>query len=84
MRTSSSKNVDAAALGVFQVARETERALLFGSNVDQNTIAPEVTIGSVGIDLPRAFITVAPTVKDGGFKPAVVALGPNRTSFGAR
>lgn len=69
------QNADAAGLGVFQAARETKKALIVGSNSDQNSIAPEVTIGSVVIDLPHAFLTVAREVKDGRFKPRVIQLG---------
>lgn len=71
------QNADAAGLGVFQAARETHKALVVGSNSNQNAVAPEVTIGSVVIDLPHAFITVAREVKDGTFKPRVIKLGTN-------
>jgi basic membrane lipoprotein Med (substrate-binding protein (PBP1-ABC) superfamily) len=69
------QNADAAGLGAFQAARETKKALIVGSNSNQNTLAPDVTIGSVVIDLPHAFITVAREVKDGHFKARVIKLG---------
>lgn len=69
------QNADAAGLGVFQAARETKKALVIGSNSNQNTVAPEITIGSVVIDLPHAFLTVAREVKAGTFKPRVIRLG---------
>src|SRR3954464_77834 len=69
------QNADAAGLGVFQAARETKRVLIIGSNSNQNSIAPEVTIGSVAIDLPHAFITVAREVQEGRFKARVIRLG---------
>ena len=69
------QNADAAGLGVFQAARETKKALVVGSNSNQNRIAPEITIGSVVIDLPHAFLTVAREVKEGHFKPRVIKLG---------
>jgi len=69
------QNADAAGLGVFQAARETKRAFVIGSNSNQNAVAPEVTLGSVVIDLPHAFLTVAREVKNGSFKPRVVQLG---------
>ena len=69
------QNADAAGLGVFQAARETRKALVVGSNSNQNAVAPEVTIGSVVIDLPRAFLTVAREVRDGHFKARVITLG---------
>ena len=69
------QNADAAGLGVFQAARETKRALVVGSNANQNAIAPEVTIGSVVIDLPLAFLSVAREVKEKRFTPRVIRLG---------
>jgi basic membrane lipoprotein Med (substrate-binding protein (PBP1-ABC) superfamily) len=69
------QNADAAGLGIFQAARETKKALIVGSNSNQNAVAPEVTIGSVVIDLPHAFITVAREVKEGRFTPRVIKLG---------
>jgi basic membrane protein A len=69
------QNADAAGLGVFQAARETKKALVIGSNGNQNSVAPEITVGSVVIDLPHAFITVAREVKEGKFKPRVIKLG---------
>jgi basic membrane protein A and related proteins len=69
------QNADAAGLGVFQAARERPNVFVVGSNSDQNAVAPEVTLGSVVIDLPLAFLTVAKEVKAGTFKPRVVELG---------
>lgn len=69
------QNADAAGLGVFQAARESQRALVIGANADQNAVAPEVTIGSVVIDLPHAFLTVAREVREGRFTPRVLELG---------
>lgn len=69
------QNADAAGLGVFQAARERGSVFVIGSNSDQNSVAPEITLGSVVIDLPLAFLTVAREVKTGTFKPRVVELG---------
>lgn len=69
------QNADAAGLGVFQAARESKQALVFGSNSNQNGVAPEVTPGSVVIDLPLAFLTIARDVKRGTFRPRVVRMG---------
>ena len=68
-------NADAAALGVFQAAKESEGVFVFGSNDDQAHLAPERVIGSAVIDLPRAFLTVARQVKEGTFEPKVEAFG---------
>ena len=68
------QNADAAGLGVFQAARE-RNALVIGSNSNQNGVAPDVTLGSVVIDLPRAFLQIAREVKAKTFQPRVVELG---------
>ena len=69
------QNADAAGLGVFRAARETKKALVVGSNSDQNGVAPEITIASVVINLPHAFLTVAREVRTHTFKPRVIKLG---------
>jgi basic membrane protein A len=69
------QNADAAGLGVLQAAKERKGIYVFGSNSNQNAVAPDVTLGSVVIDLPRAFLTVAREVKSGRFKPRVIELG---------
>lgn len=69
------QNADAAGLGVFQAARESRNVAVFGANVDQNSVAPDVIIGSVVIDLPHAFLAVARDVKEGRFRPRVLRLG---------
>lgn len=69
------QNADAAGLGIFQAVREANHAYIFGTNSNQNDIAPDVTLGSVAIDLPHAFLTVARQVKSGTFKPGIITLG---------
>ena len=68
------QNADAAGLGVLQAARE-RGVLAFGSNANQNDVAPETVLGSVVIDLRRALLTVARDVRDGSFRPQVYQLG---------
>ena len=68
-------NADAAALGVFQAAKESPGVFVFGSNDDQTRLAPERVVGSAVIDLPRAFLMVASEVKGGTFRPRVEAFG---------
>jgi len=68
------QNADAAGLGVFQAARERVGVYVIGSNADQNHVAPQVTLGSVVIDLPRAFLQVAREVKSRTFQPRVVTF----------
>jgi basic membrane protein A and related proteins len=69
------QNADAAGLGIIQAVREAPNAYVFGTNSNQNDIAPEVTLGSVAIDLPHAFLTVAREVHDHAFKPGLITLG---------
>ena len=69
------QNADAAGLGIIQAARESKGVRVFGANSDQNSIAPEVVLGSVVIDLPHAFLLVAREVQAGTFKPRVISLG---------
>jgi basic membrane lipoprotein Med (substrate-binding protein (PBP1-ABC) superfamily) len=70
-------NADAAALGLFQAAKETPNVLVFGANADQASLAPDHVPGSAIIDLPKAFLLVAREVKDGSFTPRVIAFGLN-------
>ena len=69
------QNADAAGLGIFQAARESKRAYVFGSNSNQNGVAPDVILGSVAIDLPHAFLNVAREVRDQTFQPRIIVLG---------
>jgi len=69
------QNADAAGLGVFQAARQSKNVLVVGSNSNQNGVAPDITLGSVVIDLPHAFLTVARSVVDKTFKAEPISLG---------
>lgn len=68
------QNADAAGLGVFQAVRESKGVWIIGANADQNGVAPTVTLGSVVIDLPHAFLLMAREVKAGAFSPRIVRL----------
>ena len=68
------QNADAAGLGIFQAAKESKGVYIIGSNSNQNGVAPSVTLGSVVIDLPHAFIAVAREVKNHTFTPRVITL----------
>jgi basic membrane lipoprotein Med (substrate-binding protein (PBP1-ABC) superfamily) len=54
------QNVDAAAIGVFQAVQARNKsgraAYAFGCNSNQNALAPDVILGSVVIDVPRAYL----------------------------
>jgi basic membrane protein A len=68
-------NADQAALGLFQAVKESPNAFVFGANADQSVLAPDRVLGSVVIDLPRAFLAIARQVKDGSFTPKVESFG---------
>ena len=68
-------NADAAALGVFQAAKETPGVLVFGANADQSALAPAQVPGSAMIDLPRAFLVIAREVQKGRFHARVIVFG---------
>jgi basic membrane protein A len=68
-------NADQAALGLFQAVKESPDAYAFGANADQSALAPERVLGSVVIDLPRAFLAIAAEVKQGSFTPKIESFG---------
>ena len=83
-------NTDAAGFGVFQAVREAtaagDTAWAIGMNGDQNSIAPEVTLGSAVIRIPQAYKEVARIWKAGqlggnaihsGMAQGVVDFVPN-------
>jgi basic membrane lipoprotein Med (substrate-binding protein (PBP1-ABC) superfamily) len=69
------QNADAAGLGVFQAVKDSHNVYIFGANSDQNSIAPNVTLGSVIIDLPHALLTIAREVKNGLFIARPITYG---------
>ncbi len=66
------QNADAAGQGIFQAVREANGVWIIGSNADQNAVAPEVTLGSVVIDIPHAFLLLAREIQEGQFKARVI------------
>jgi basic membrane lipoprotein Med (substrate-binding protein (PBP1-ABC) superfamily) len=68
------QNADAAGLGIFQAVRE-RKVLAFGTNSDQNHVAPDVIIGSVAIDFPMAMLRIAREVQDSSFRGRVFDMG---------
>jgi len=71
------QNADAAGLGVFQAVKEqpSSNVFIIGANSDQNALAPNVTLGSVVIDLPHALLMVAREVKNGLFISRPITYG---------
>jgi basic membrane protein A len=68
------QNADAAGLGVFRAAEE-KGVFAFGTNKNQNAVAPDVVLASAVADIPRAFLYVAREVKEGRFHARVERLG---------
>jgi basic membrane lipoprotein Med (substrate-binding protein (PBP1-ABC) superfamily) len=68
-----------AGRGVFRAvserARGGARVFAFGTNRDQNDMAPEIVLASATLDIPAAFVEVARRVRDGTFRPAPLRLG---------
>ena len=80
-------NTDAASFGVFQAVREAvdagDWAWIMGMNRDQNDIAPEITLGSAVIDIPRSFLETARSWQAGelGGVPLYVGTGESVVDF---
>jgi basic membrane lipoprotein Med (substrate-binding protein (PBP1-ABC) superfamily) len=68
-----------AGRGVFQAAEDrtsvSEPVYAFGTNANQNAMAPDVVVASATLDLPGAFVAVAKRVKAGAFEAAPIRLG---------
>jgi len=65
-----------AGRGVFQACQE-KKVRCFGSNKNQNDLAPDVIVASAVLDVPSAFVYMAKLVHDKQFKPHVYMLGMN-------
>ena len=68
-----------AGRGVFLAASERaargDRVYAFGTNRNQNEMAPDVVLASATIDIPAAFVEVARRVRDGSFTAQPLRLG---------
>lgn len=69
------QNADKAGLGVFQAAGEHEGVFAFGSNKDQNGVAPAAILASAVLDVPAAYLQIAREVQAGTYRPAARAMG---------
>jgi basic membrane lipoprotein Med (substrate-binding protein (PBP1-ABC) superfamily) len=63
-----------AGRGVFQACSE-RKVRCFGSNKNQNDLAPNVILASAVLDVPSAFVYMAKTVRDHRFQAHVYWLG---------
>jgi len=68
-----------AGRGVFRAVAERSRAggrvFAFGTNRNQNGMAPEVVLASATLDIPAAFVEVARRVQTGTFESKPLRLG---------
>ena len=68
-----------AGRGVFRAASDRSRAgqrvFAFGTNRNQNAMAPDVVLASATLDIPAALLEVARRVREGRFTPAPLRLG---------
>jgi basic membrane protein A len=73
------QNVDAAAIGVFQAVQARNKAgqvaYAFGCNSNQNDLAPDVILGSVVMDVPRAYLDLAKEAAAGKLTSGAHKLG---------
>jgi basic membrane lipoprotein Med (substrate-binding protein (PBP1-ABC) superfamily) len=60
--------------GVFEACQE-RKVRCFGSNKNQNDMAPDVIVASAVLDVPAAFLFMARLVRDHKFTPHVYNLG---------
>ncbi|MGZ8711594.1 MAG: BMP family protein [Thermoanaerobaculia bacterium] len=63
-----------AGRGVFQACSE-RKVRCFGSNKNQNDLAPDVIVASAVLDVPGAIVKMVRTVRDGQFKPEIQYFG---------
>lgn len=68
-----------AGRGVFRAvserAAEGSVVYAFGTNRNQNALAPDVVLASATLDIPKALLEVARRVRDGSFRAAPLRLG---------
>ncbi|MCF8000769.1 MAG: BMP family protein [Halanaerobiales bacterium] len=68
-------NANAVGIGAFKASKE-EEVYSFGYINDQTHFAPNTMLGSIMLDLPKAFLTIAQRVKSGEFNTGeIVEIG---------
>lgn len=65
-----------AGRGVFQACSE-RKVRCFGSNKNQNSLAPDVIVASAVLDVPGAMVKMVRMVREGRFKPEIQYFGMN-------
>jgi basic membrane lipoprotein Med (substrate-binding protein (PBP1-ABC) superfamily) len=67
-------NADQAGKGMFDAAQEAGKVLVFGSNRNQNQMAPDACVASAVIDMPHAFDELFKNVQNKTFKSGLIEL----------
>jgi basic membrane lipoprotein Med (substrate-binding protein (PBP1-ABC) superfamily) len=68
-------NTNEAAPGFFQAVAESKDVFAFGSNRNQNDLAPDVVLASATIHVSKAMLLVAEEVRSGQFWPRSIRFG---------
>jgi basic membrane lipoprotein Med (substrate-binding protein (PBP1-ABC) superfamily) len=68
-------NANEAARGFFQAVDESPGVRAFGTNRNQNEMAPRAVLASATIDIPLALLRVASEVKSGAFQARPIRFG---------
>ncbi|MCZ7643814.1 MAG: BMP family protein [Planctomycetota bacterium] len=70
-------NANNGAQGVFEAVQESKDkgVLCFGSNDNQNELAPDSILASAVLDIPKVFLDIAAQVKAGSFDGKTQLLG---------
>ncbi len=68
-------NANEAAHGFFQAAKESDGVLVFGTNRNQNDLAPQSVLASAILDIPRALLLVAREVESEQFWSRSIRFG---------
>jgi basic membrane lipoprotein Med (substrate-binding protein (PBP1-ABC) superfamily) len=68
-------NANEAAAGFFQAVTESPNVWAFGTNKNQNDMAPERVLASATLDVPQALLLVATEVKSGTFNARSMRFG---------
>jgi hypothetical protein len=76
-------NADQAGKGMFDAAKAAKGVLVFGTNRDQNNVAPDLTLGSAVIEMPHIFVEFARGAQDNNFQSEIVPLTMANQSIGA-
>lgn len=68
-------NANEAAAGFFQAVSESPGVYAFGTNKNQNDLAPERVLASATLDVPRALVLVATEVRGGAWDARPLRFG---------